>query len=178
MRYVNTKVGGIFGCCLSSNGGLVGGAVAMCSLMLAACAVGGERVEGMPKGRSASQSPGTELFEPAFEQDPAKVIAWQDDLNAAVSWALARGDVQMAVLEKTQPSPNIIMYRLTTADDRPAWLRFTDTEGGQLGGTHVAPVEAEIAVHARVGRFGSSQREAALIRRVAERLAFLRERSR
>lgn len=83
-----------------------------------------------------------------------------DDIDAAVDVGMSAAEVAR-VDARTSPDGQTRTYELRTITDEPAWLVARREEGGRIG------------LGARVGRFGDPEREAKLIRGVAERLKAL-----
>jgi hypothetical protein len=113
-----------------------------------------------------------------FVGDPVRVTASPRFLDAAVSYAIDESANHMGLLEVISTPSGARVYRLTTADDQPAWLRAVAADGGAGGGSlDMADAEARpIELYAKVGRFGSAARELRLLRTVRDRLRTLQAR--
>jgi len=109
----------------------------------------------------------------AFTGDPIRVFAAPRDLDPAVSYAIDRRANNMGQLEVVQTAEGARLYRLTTADDRPAWFRAAAADGSALDAGDPEP--RELLLTARVGRFGNASRELGLLRSVHQRLRALAE---
>lgn len=121
-----------------------------------------------PACRSAPSAP-----VPSIEGSPdpsnASTEARPRDLDAAVRFASA--ELDMVILGHSADESGERLYRLQSIRDEPAWLIATSEAGWD------EPRDARpITLRARVTRLGDERRERELVRRVSDRLAFLRER--
>ena len=119
-----------------------------------ACAAAGGLAIGLAACASAPVTPLGAI--PISELGPGD---W-DDIDAAVDVGMSAAEIAR-VDASTSPDGLTRTYELRTITDEPAWLVARREEGGRVG------------LGARVGHFGDAEREARLIRAVAERLRSL-----
>lgn len=121
------------------------------AIAIAGCASG-------PTGSADGASP---------EQNSRTVVADWEDVPAAVS--VATGQVELAVVDRSNPDPNRLVYELKSIRDEPGVLEVSRPQNGWIPGLPVV-----LTLRCEVGRFENKKTQDHLLHTLMQRLQDLR----